>query len=166
MSETQFGVTLPPRRGFSVPIQVIAQGGITAWLVEDHSIPVVSVAWSWDGGQALEGAGREGLAGMAASMLTEGAGDLRSVAFTDALSDEGIALGFSARADVFEGSFRTLTDALPQAIRLARLAMTAPRLDDDALTRVRARENNSLKKSSLLFLQTSLENETQTEFSG
>lgn len=139
MSETQFGVTLPARRGFSVPIQVIEHAGITAWLVEDHSIPVVSVAWSWEGGQALEAEGREGLAGMAASMLTEGAGDLRSVAFTDALSDEGISLGFSARADVFEGSFRTLTDALPQAVPLARLAMTAPRLDEDALVRVRAR---------------------------
>ncbi len=53
MSETQFGVTLPARRGFSVPIQVIEHAGITAWLVEDHSIPVVSVAWSWEGGQAL-----------------------------------------------------------------------------------------------------------------
>jgi zinc protease len=139
MTEVQFGVALPARRGFSVPIQVFEHAGITAWLVEDHSIPVVSVAWSWDGGQALEPEGREGLAGMAASMLTEGAGDLRSVEFTDALSDEGIALGFSARADVFEGSFRTLTDALPQAVPLARLAMTAPRLDEDALVRVRAR---------------------------
>jgi len=139
MSETQFGVALPPRRGFSVPIQVIEHAGLTAWLVEDHSVPVVSVAWSWEGGQALEEAGKEGLAGMAAAMLTEGAGDLRSVAFSDALSDEGIGLGFTARADVFEGSFRSLTAALPQAVPLARLAMTAPRLDEDALVRVRAR---------------------------
>lgn len=139
MSETQFGVTLPARRGFSVPIQIIEAGGVTAWLVEDHSVPVVSVAWSWAGGQALEPEGREGLAGMAASLLTEGAGDLRATEFSDALSDEGIGLGFSARADVFEGSFRTLTDALPQAVPLARLAMTAPRLDEDAVARVRAR---------------------------
>ena len=139
MSETQFGVTLPPRRGFSVPIQVIEHAGITAWLVEDHSVPVVSIAWSWDGGAALEPEGREGLAGMASAMLTEGAGDLRSVAFTDALRDMGIGLGFSARQDVFEGSFRTLTAALPQAVPLARMAMSAPRLDDDALVRVRAR---------------------------
>jgi zinc protease len=139
MSEIQFGVSLPPRRGFSVPIQVIEHAGATAWLVEDYSVPVVSVAWSWDGGAALEPEGRAGLAGMAAAMLTEGAGDLRSVAFTDALRDMGIGLGFSARQDVFEGSFRTLTAALPQAISLARLAMTVPRLDDDALVRARAR---------------------------
>lgn len=139
MSETLFGVTLPPRRGFSVPIQVIEHASVTAWLVEDHSVPVVSVAWSWDGGAAMEPEGREGLAGMAAALLSEGAGDLRSVAFTDALRDMGIGLGFSARQDVFEGSFRTLTAALPQAVPLARLAMTAPRLDEDALVRVRAR---------------------------
>lgn len=139
MSDTQFGVALPARRGFSVPIQIVESGGVTAWLVEDHSVPVVSVAWSWPGGQALEPEGREGLAGMAASLLTEGAGDLRATEFSDALSDEGIGLGFSARADVFEGSFRTLTDALPQAVPLARLAMTAARLDEDAVARVRAR---------------------------
>lgn len=139
MSETLFGVTLPPRRGFSVPIQRVEAGGATAWLVEDHSIPVVSVAWSWAGGLALEPEGREGLAGLVASLLTEGAGDLRATAFSDALRDEGIGLGFSARADVFEGSFRALTEALPRAVSLAQMAMAAPRLDEDAVARVRAR---------------------------
>jgi zinc protease len=139
MSGTRFGVALPERRGFSVPIQVIEGGGVTAWLVEDRSLPVVSLAWAWQGGAALDPVGREGRAGMSAALLSEGAGDLRAVAFNDALRDDGIGLGFSAGRDGFEGSFRALTDALPEALRLARLAMTAPRLDADALDRVKAR---------------------------
>lgn len=139
MSETLFGVTLPPRRGFSVPIQIVEQGGISAWLVEDHSVPVVSLAWAWPGGQANDPAGREGLAGFAAAMLSEGAGELDNVAFADALRDAGIGLSFSAQRDSFDGSLRALSDALPEAVRLARLAMARPRLDAAAVTRVRAR---------------------------
>ena len=139
MPETLFGVALSPRRGFSVPIQIVEQGGISAWLVEDHSVPVVSLSWAWPGGQSNDPVGREGLAGFSAALLSEGAGDLDNIAFADALRDEGIGLSFSAQRDSFDGSLRALTDALPEAVRLARLAMARPRLDASAITRVRAR---------------------------
>lgn len=139
MSETLFGVTLPPRRPFAAPIQVVEAAGLTAWLIEDHAVPVVSLAWGWPGGAGLDPPGREGLAGMAAALLGEGAGDLPSTAFQDALRDAGIGLGFSAGRDAFEGGLRALAEALPEALRLARLAMTAPRLEAEALARVRAR---------------------------
>lgn len=125
--------------GFSLPIQVVAAEGITAWLVEDHSVPVVSLSWSWAGGAALDPAGQEGAASLAAALLAEGAGPLRATEFADALRDAAISLSFSAGRDSFEGGFRTLTDALPEALRLARLAMREPRLDQDAVERIRAR---------------------------
>lgn len=124
---------------FTLPIRVVEAGGFSAWLVEDHSVPVVSLSWSWTGGAARDAAGQEGGAAMAAALLTEGAGDLRALAFADALRDAAIGLSFSAGRDAFEGGFRCLTDALPEAVRLARLAMTAPRFDADAVERVRAR---------------------------
>ena len=34
---------------FTLPIQVVEAGRHTAWLVEDHTVPVVSLAWSWPG---------------------------------------------------------------------------------------------------------------------
>jgi zinc protease len=124
---------------FTLPIQVVEAGPVTAWLVEDHAVPVVSLSWSWPGGAARDAAGAEGTMAMAAAMLSEGAGDLDATAFQDALRDAAISLSFSAGRDNFEGSFRCLTDALPEALRLARLAMTAPRFDADAVERVRAR---------------------------
>jgi zinc protease len=129
----------PPRRGFSLPIQEVRAAGLTAWLVEDHSIPVVALAWSWRGGAALDPAGAEGTAAMAAALLTEGAGPLPATAFADALRDEAISLSFNADRDGFEGGFRTLSAALPDAVRLARLALAEPRLDAEAVERVRAR---------------------------
>ena len=124
---------------FRLPIQRVTSNGLTAWLVEDHSVPVVSLSWSWPGGAAFDAPGREGTAGLAAALLTEGAGDMPAAAFTDALRDAGIGLSFGAGRDDVDGGFRCLVDALPEAERLARLAMTAPRLDQAAIERLRAR---------------------------
>ncbi|WBV43632.1 pitrilysin family protein [Pseudoroseomonas cervicalis] len=136
------GNTTPPPAGgsgFSLPIQVVEGGGFTAWLAEDHSVPVVSLAWSWPGGAALDPAGQEGASALAAGLLTEGAGELDALAFADALRDEGIGLDFGADRDSFSGSLRALAPALPEAVRLARLAMTAPRLAEPDVARLRAR---------------------------
>ncbi|WP_426959576.1 M16 family metallopeptidase [Muricoccus radiodurans] len=125
--------------GFTLPVQVVSAGGVTAWLAEDDSVPVVSLAFSVPGGASLDPAGQEGAASLAAALLTEGAGDLEAAAFQEALRDAAISLSFSADRDEFEGGFRCLRDALPEAIRLARLALTAPRFDQPAVDRVRAR---------------------------
>ena len=126
-------------RGFSLPIRVIEAGGVSAWLVEDHAVPVVSVSWAWRGGAALDPAGQEGAAVMGAALLTEGTGPLDATAFADALRDQAIGLSFSADRDGFEGGFRALLPALPEAVRLSSLAMAEPRLDEEAVARVRAR---------------------------
>jgi zinc protease len=125
--------------GFSLPIQVVEAAGFTAWLAEDHSVPVVSLAWGWDGGAALDPQGQEGATSMLSSLLTEGAGGLDALAFADAARDEAIGIGFDGDRDGFDGSLRALLPALPRAVELARLAMTAPRFDDEAVARIRAR---------------------------
>jgi len=124
---------------FSIPIQVVEAGGVTAWLVEDHSVPVVSLAWSWPGGAALDSDEQAGAAALTAALLSEGAGPLDAPAFADALRDGGISLGFAGARDQFEGGFRCLAEALPETVRLARLAMAEPRFDAEAVTRIRAR---------------------------
>jgi zinc protease len=124
---------------FRLDIQQVEAGGQSAWLIEDQSVPVVSIAWAWGGGAALDPAEHAGALAMGAALLTEGAGPLDNAAFADALRDEAIGLGFNAERDGFEGSFRALRTALPEAVRLANLAMRAPRLDESAVTRVRAR---------------------------
>jgi len=133
--------------GFSLPIQVVEGGGLTAWLAEDHSVPVVSISWSWPGGAALDPKGQEGASRLAANLMTEGADDLDALAFADALQDEAIGLDFSADRDSFQGGLRALVPALPKAVRLARLAMTAPRFDAEAVARERARAVAMVRRS-------------------
>jgi zinc protease len=124
---------------FRLDIQQVTAGTRSAWLIEDQSVPVVSIAWAWRGGAALDTDAQAGALAMGAALLTEGAGTLDNTAFADALRDEAIGLGFDAQRDGFEGSLRTLRPALPEAVRLANLAMRSPRLDPAAVARVRAR---------------------------
>ena len=108
---------------FRLEIQTVQAAGRTAWLIEDQSVPVVSICWGWRGGAALEANEHAGALAMGAALLTEGAGPLDNLAFADALRDAAIGIDFDAQRDGFEASFRALRPALDEAVRLANLAM-------------------------------------------
>ena len=55
---------------------VKSPGGIEAWLVEDHSLPLMAMRFAFEGGSSQDPAGKEGLANFLTAMLDEGAGDL------------------------------------------------------------------------------------------
>ena len=61
--------------------RVISPGGIEAWLVEEHAIPIVAIEVSFDGGSVLDPEGKEGVANLMMGLLEEGAGDLDAVGF-------------------------------------------------------------------------------------
>ena len=115
--------------------EVTSPGGITAWLVQDDSLPLVSIKFTFEGGAALDPTEKAGTASLAASLLTEGAGDLDAQAFSKRLEDRSIRLGFSAGTDSFGGSLKTVKRHLDDAVELARLALTEPRLDKSAIPR-------------------------------
>lgn len=121
-----------------VPEIVRADAG-SAWFWRSDAAPVVSIAWGWPGGSRLDPPGREGEAAFGADLLTEGAGALDALAFQEALRDRAISLDFWVERDWFGGSLRCLAEALPEAVRLAALALSAPRFDGEAVQRVRAR---------------------------
>ena len=51
--------------------------GIEAWLVEDHTLPLIAMQFGFNGGSSQDPAGKEGLAYFVSGMLDEGAGDIR-----------------------------------------------------------------------------------------
>ena len=48
--------------------------GLKAWLVQDKSAPVVSLAFSFAGGAASDPKGQSGITNLMATLLTDGAG--------------------------------------------------------------------------------------------
>ena len=131
-----FIVATPAR---AVEIQrVVSPGGVEAWLVEDHTLPIIALTFSMIGGAATDPAGKEGLANMVSALLDEGAGDLDSQAFRRRLEDSSISLSFGASQDSFSGNLKSLTRNRDEAFDLFRQALTDPRFDEEAIERIRA----------------------------
>ncbi len=126
--------------------KVVSPGGITAWLVEDDSIPLISMSYAFAGGATQDPADRPGVANMLSGLLDEGAGNLDSQAFQARLDDLSIDMSFDAGSDDFYGSLRTLTANRDEAARLLKLALTEPRFDSEPVGRVRAQIITSLKR--------------------
>lgn len=124
-----------PARAIEVQ-RVVSPGGIEAWLVQDQSVPVLAVEFAFEGGAALDPPGKEGLANLVSTLLDEGAGPYDSQAFQKRLADNAISLSFDAGYDAFFGSLKTALETRDAAVELTRLALTAPRFDAEAVTRM------------------------------
>jgi zinc protease len=118
--------------------RVVSPGGIEAWLIEDHSNPIIDMETAFRGGSSAEPAAKAGLAYMTGALLDEGAGPYDSQAFQAKLDDLAIELSFDAGKDMMRGHLKTVTDNRDTAFELVRLAMTQPRFDKDAVERIRS----------------------------
>lgn len=112
-------------------------GGIEAWLVEDHSVPLMAMRFAFEGGSSQDPASKEGLANFLTAMLDEGAGELDSGAFQERLEELAVRMSFEDSRDSFYGNFETLTVNRDAAVELLKLALTKPRFDPDAVDRIR-----------------------------
>lgn len=128
--------------------RVVSSRGITGWLVTDRKLPLLTLEFAFRGGATRVAPGREGLARMYTSLLTEGAGDLDTRAFSQELEDRSISISFGSDWDSLSGSLRVLTDQREHGLRLLQLALTRPRFDADSVERVRAQMQAGLQRTA------------------
>lgn len=121
--------------------------GIQVWFVREPAIPMLALQATWRGGSSSDPAGQEGLAQLAAGLLNEGAGDLPADDFQTALQEAAIGMDFSTERDYTTVTLRTLTQHRARAFDLLRLALTAPRFDDEPVQRVKAQARVSYERS-------------------
>lgn len=128
--------------------KVTSAKGISAWLVEDHSVPVIAMQYSFrNAGAKNDPPKKQGLARLASNTMDEGAGDLTSQEFQKRLQDLSITLRFNASRDHFGGTLKTLTRNKDEAFKLLTLALTQPRFDKEAVDRMRASNQSRIKSS-------------------
>ena len=129
---------LSNRIAWAVEIQkVISPEGIEAWLVEDHTVPLVALNFSFEGGSSQDPEGKAGLTRLLAATLDEGSGDLSSEDYQARLEELAISVGFSTGKDRFYGNLRTLTRTLPEATEMLATALNAPRFDAAPMERMK-----------------------------
>jgi len=125
-----------PARAMQIQ-QVTSPKGIGAWLVEDHSVPVLTLRFVFPGAAAVDPPGKRGLAAMVSDLLDEGAGPYDATAFHGRLEDLGGYLTFSAGQDEFIGTLRMLKQNLRDTAELLHLSLTAPTFASEAVERIR-----------------------------
>ncbi len=117
--------------------QITSPQGIKAWLVEDHTVPVVSIRFQFKNAGAInDPKDKQGLSQIMSNTLDEGAGEMDSKAFQGALNDQSISLSFQSSRDDFGGSLKTLSKYRNEAFDLLTLALTKPRFDKAPVSRM------------------------------
>ena len=138
---------LPPAEAATRIVKVVSPGGIEAWLVQEPSIPILSLDVAWrNAGSKLDPPGKTGLANFAADLLDEGAGDLDAAAFHARVDDLGLGYDFNAGRDTFRASLRTLSENRDAAWQLFSLAITRPRFDAEPMDRVRRQKLSEISR--------------------
>ena len=134
-----------PNVGFArdrvLDIQLVEseKADITAWLVEDHSVPVIAIHFAFRGaGSIQDPLDKQGLVRMASSTIDQGAGYLDSKAFQEELNTDSISMRFSANRDHFSGTLKTLTRSRSKAFSLLSQALSQPRFDEEPVERMRS----------------------------
>lgn len=126
--------------------RVVSPGGIEAWLVEERTIPILSLSIAFRGGAALEGADEAGLATMFAGLLDEGAGEYDSAAFSERADQIAARLSFSANRDTLRVGASMLAERRDEVMDLLRLALYEPRFDAEPLERVKRQMLSTIRQ--------------------
>lgn len=128
--------------------EVKSPGGIKAYLNEDHGNQLVTIAYQFAGGAAIDPPAKGGLSNFAVALLDEGAGTRDSLAFQSELEDRSIRWRVSASQDSIDGTLTSTTDNLPVALDLLKSGLSQPRFDAEPVERIRKQILVSIKAAS------------------
>lgn len=126
--------------------KIVTPAGITAWLVREHSVPLVALNYAFRGGSSQDQVDKAGTANLTSDLLDEGAGELSSETFHRRLERHAIDMSFRVGRDYFRGTLRTLKEHRGEAFDLLGLALSKPRFDADAVQRVRGQVMSVLRR--------------------
>ncbi|MEM9231311.1 MAG: pitrilysin family protein, partial [Pseudomonadota bacterium] len=126
-------------------IEVTSPGGITAWLVEEPGIPILTFEMDFRGGPAVDPEDKLGATNLMMGLLSEGAGSLDGLAFTKRRQELAARFGFSAGRDGVSVSATMLTEYRNESLALLATALTQPTFPEDAIERDRARLLSSIQ---------------------
>src|SRR5690606_10646215 len=123
---------LPARAEVDIQ-EVTSPGGITAWLVAEHSIPFTALEIRFRGGASLDAPGKRGATYLMTALLEEGAADMDARAYRRATEALATSFGFDVGHDELSVSARFLTENRDASVALLRAALQEPRFDEEAV---------------------------------
>ena len=119
--------------------------GIEFWFVEDKSIPIVSVSFSFKGGSSNDTKNKNGISNLMTSLLDEGTRNLTSKQFKKEMKMKGMKLSFSTQKDKIDGVFQIISSQAKEGFDLFYEALNHPSFNELDIERVKKQVISSIK---------------------
>ena len=130
---------------FATIQQFVTPGGVSVWLVEEPSIPILSLRMAWQAGTANDPEGMEGLTNAMVYHMNEGAGDLDAQAFFKGMEELNMSFSCGAGDESTYCNASMLTDNAADSFDMIALAFAEPRFDDGPFERYQREQEVSLQ---------------------
>lgn len=129
---------IAPDRSSLADVQVVTSpGGITAWLVREDFVPMISMEFAWRGGASIEPADRRGIGWILAYMMNEGAGGMDTSEYGARMADLNMNFSCGAWTDWTSCGMTTLKETSDESFDMLRLAFSDLGLDREPFERAK-----------------------------
>ena len=130
---------LPEQQAFTL------DNGLKVVLAERHDTPAIFMSLQYRSGASADG-DQPGLASVVARMLSEGAGDYDSLAFSARQEELGASIGAGSGLDYNTLSFSALKTQLEPSLELFRDVISNPLFPEEDLARVKSNWLDSIRQ--------------------
>lgn len=128
------------------PEKLVLKNGLTVYFLKNSDLPLVSFRMFVRGaGSAFEPAEAEGVAGLAATLMTKGTAKMDAEAIAEALDFMGASLSVSASDEYAQVGADSLSQHFPRLMEIAADCLKAPAFKDEEFAKERSRRADSLK---------------------
>ncbi|NQY41212.1 MAG: insulinase family protein [Henriciella sp.] len=130
---------------FATIQQFTTPGGVSVWLVEEPSIPILSLRMAWTAGETNDPEGLEGLTNAMVYHMNEGAGELDAQGFFKGMEELNMSFSCGASNESTYCNASMLTDNADASFDMIALAFAEPRFDDGPFERFKREQEVSLQ---------------------
>ncbi len=129
---------------FATIQQFTTPGGVSVWLVEEPSIPILSLRMAWEAGETNDPEGLDGLTNAMVYHMNEGAGEYDAQAFFKRMEELNMSFSCGASQESTFCNSSMLTDNAEDSFDMITLAFSDPRFDDGPFERFLREQEVSL----------------------
>lgn len=130
---------------FATIQQFTTPGGVSVWLVEEPSIPILSLRMAWQAGSTNDPEGLEGLTNAMVYHMNEGAGELDAQAFFKGMEELNMSFSCGSSNESTFCNASMLTDNVDSSFEMIATAFAEPRFDDGPFERFKREQTVSLQ---------------------
>ena len=134
------------KNSFAIQFESLkTKNGIKFWLIEDKSLPLVSMSFSFKGGSILDPIGKDGVTNLMTSLLDEGTQNFTASEYRLFKRENGIKISFSSSKERVEGTFQVVKPRLQEGFYLLFESINKARFPINEIKKVKSQVKASIK---------------------